>query len=80
MPPEIATIAADAAADGVAQKLLTEVTPDLLVLAGGHQPAMKPLSEQSWQDFQCNLECGHKNRLRILPRGTVIALVRRRKR
>ena len=49
--PGVDTIAADAAADGSARKLLADVNPDLVVLVGGHQPAMKPLSEQSWQDF-----------------------------
>lgn len=49
--PSIETIALDAAKDGAAEKLLADVSPDLLVLAGGHQPKMLPLSELSWQDF-----------------------------
>lgn len=49
--PSISTIATDAAADGASEKLLGEVQPDLLILAGGNQPTMKPLSQQSWSEF-----------------------------
>ncbi|MEX0343797.1 MAG: SDR family NAD(P)-dependent oxidoreductase [Rhizobiaceae bacterium] len=49
--PSVKTIASDAAADGASSKLLDEVQPDLLILAGGNQPAMKPLSQQSWNEF-----------------------------
>lgn len=47
----IETIAADASADGVAEKLLNDTNPDLLILAGGHQPKMQTLSENSWEQF-----------------------------
>lgn len=49
--PSITTIATDAAADGAPSKLLGDAQPDLLILAGGNRPAMKPLSQQSWNEF-----------------------------
>ncbi len=49
--PLIETIALDAADDGVAKKLIAEISPDLLILAGGHQPKMQTLSELSWTEF-----------------------------
>ena len=49
--PKIETIAVDAAADGVAQKLLARFDPDLLVLVGGHRPKMAPLQELDWSEF-----------------------------
>ncbi|MDA0230489.1 MAG: SDR family NAD(P)-dependent oxidoreductase [Proteobacteria bacterium] len=49
--PEIETVAADAAADGVAQDLLTRFSPDLLILAGGHRPKMAAVHELDWDEF-----------------------------
>ncbi len=49
--PAIKTIARDASADNSASKLLDEVRPDLLIIAGGNRPEMKPLSQQSWDEF-----------------------------
>ncbi len=48
--PEIETVAIDAA-DGVADELMADIGPDLLLLVGGHRPKMAPLSNLSWQDF-----------------------------
>ena len=47
----IDTIAVDAAADGAAVKLLTQFTPDLLILVGGHRPNMAALQELDWSEF-----------------------------
>lgn len=47
----IKTVAMDGAADGAAQKLLGDIAPDLLVLAGGQRPKMAPLQELDWSDF-----------------------------
>ena len=49
--PGIETVAVDAAADGVAQTLLTQYAPDLLILVGGHRPKMAPLHELDWNEF-----------------------------
>jgi 3-oxoacyl-[acyl-carrier protein] reductase len=49
--PAVSTVALDAAADGAADKLIAEYAPDLLILAGGHQPKMLSIAEMSWQDF-----------------------------
>lgn len=49
--PSIETIETDASADGIAAKLLSKINPDLLILAGGHQPKMQTLSENSWEEF-----------------------------
>ncbi len=49
--PGVETIALDASVDGVAEKLMRDVAPDLLLLVGGLKPKMQPLSELSWQDF-----------------------------
>ena len=49
--PSIETIALNAAEDGAAKKLIAEISPDLLVLVGGHQPKMCSITELTWQDF-----------------------------
>lgn len=49
--PDVTTRAMDAAADGVANELMKEVDPDLLVLTVGHEPKMVPFYEQSWDEF-----------------------------
>lgn len=50
----IETIARDAAADGAAEALIARVSPDLLVLAGGHLPKMKSITELTWGEFSAN--------------------------
>ncbi|WP_419905356.1 SDR family NAD(P)-dependent oxidoreductase [Kiloniella sp.] len=45
------TIAIDASKDGIAAGLIKDLSPDLLVLVGGHQPKMAPFHEQSWDEF-----------------------------
>lgn len=47
----VETIALDAAEEGAAGRLMADIAPDLLVLAGGHQPKMQALSDLTWQDF-----------------------------
>lgn len=45
------TIAADARDDGFAAQLIRETTPDLLVLAGGHEPRLASFAEMNWDEF-----------------------------
>lgn len=47
----IETITIDASKDGVAAGLIKDLSPDLLLLVGGHQPQMAPFYEQSWEEF-----------------------------
>ncbi len=47
----IETVAMDAGQDGVAEKLLDEFAPDLLVLVGGERPKMAPVNEMDWKEF-----------------------------
>lgn len=49
--PAIETIALDAAGEGVAETLLADHAPDLLLLVGGHSPKMQSIAEMSWSDF-----------------------------
>ncbi len=48
---KIETVSMDAAADGTAQKVLSDFAPDLLILAGGQNPKMAPLHEMDWEQF-----------------------------
>jgi NAD(P)-dependent dehydrogenase (short-subunit alcohol dehydrogenase family) len=47
----VAVISADIAAEGVAQRVLAEVRPDVLVLNAGATPPMDRLDRVSWADF-----------------------------
>jgi NAD(P)-dependent dehydrogenase (short-subunit alcohol dehydrogenase family) len=58
--PSIETIAMDAAGDGVAEKLMAEISPDLLIMAGGHRPKMRSIAELSWQDFSATWKADTK--------------------
>lgn len=49
--PDINTMAMDATGDGVAEKLMKEIDPDLLILTVGYEPKMIPFHEQSWDEF-----------------------------
>jgi len=49
--PSIDIIAQDATEDGVAEKLISEVSPDLLMLVGGYLPKMQPMTDMNWQEF-----------------------------
>ena len=49
--PGVETVQADAAADGVAAKLLAEHAPDRVVLVGGLKPHIAPISQHSWETF-----------------------------
>ncbi|WFE89813.1 SDR family NAD(P)-dependent oxidoreductase [Roseibium porphyridii] len=49
--PDINTMAMDATGDGVADKLMKEIDPDLLILTVGYEPKMIPFHEQSWDEF-----------------------------
>jgi NAD(P)-dependent dehydrogenase (short-subunit alcohol dehydrogenase family) len=47
----VAVVSADIAGDGVAQRVLAEVRPDVLVLNAGATPPMDRLDRVSWADF-----------------------------
>lgn len=49
--PVIETVAQNAADDGVAETLLADHAPDLLLLVGGYNPKMQSITELSWSDF-----------------------------
>jgi len=49
--PTIETITIDASQDGVAASLIKDLSPDLLLLVGGHQPKMASFHKQSWEEF-----------------------------
>jgi NAD(P)-dependent dehydrogenase (short-subunit alcohol dehydrogenase family) len=48
------TVAADAADESVADRLVREHRPDLLVLNAGAVPHMAPVHEQTWESFSRN--------------------------
>lgn len=58
--PSIETVALDAADDGVAEKLLADHAPDLLLLVGGHSPKMQSIADMSWRDFSAAWESDTK--------------------
>ena len=47
----VATLAADVADEWAAQRILTEIKPDILVLNAGAKPGMGRLDQMSWADF-----------------------------
>ena len=47
----VATLAADVADEWAAQRILTEIQPDILVLNAGAKPGMGRLDQMSWADF-----------------------------
>lgn len=47
----IRSIAEDAVQDGCAERLISEIKPDLLILCVGATPQMKPFQTQSWDQF-----------------------------
>jgi NAD(P)-dependent dehydrogenase (short-subunit alcohol dehydrogenase family) len=49
--PAVETFQADAADPTTAERLLRELRPELIVLAGGVRPRMAPLAEQTWETF-----------------------------
>lgn len=49
--PDINTMAMDATSEGVADRLIKEIDPDLLILTVGYEPKMIPFHEQSWDEF-----------------------------
>src|SRR5262249_167779 len=47
----VETVQADASDPAIADRLIGELKPDLVVLAAGIQPPMGPLAEQTWESF-----------------------------
>ncbi|MCR9137362.1 MAG: SDR family oxidoreductase [Alphaproteobacteria bacterium] len=58
--PAIDIIAIDAAGEGVAESLLADHDPDLLLLVGGHSPKMQSIADMSWSDFSAAWETDTK--------------------
>jgi NAD(P)-dependent dehydrogenase (short-subunit alcohol dehydrogenase family) len=52
--PGVATISGDAADDALAQRVLADVAPDLVVLCAGITPVLGALQEQTWEGFTTN--------------------------
>jgi NAD(P)-dependent dehydrogenase (short-subunit alcohol dehydrogenase family) len=52
--PGVVPVAGDAADDALAHRVLTQDSPDLVVLCAGAMPVLGPIHEQSWDDFQTN--------------------------
>ncbi|NUP04964.1 MAG: SDR family NAD(P)-dependent oxidoreductase [Polyangiaceae bacterium] len=50
------TVRGDASEPALADRLLRELKPDLVVLAGGAVPRMAPLDEQTWESFNAPWE------------------------
>ncbi len=51
MPQGLDTVRADSSEPGLAERLLRETRPDLIVVVGGVRPKMAPIDEQSWEEF-----------------------------
>ena len=49
-------MALDAAQDDAAERVFSELEPDLLVIGGGVHPPAAPLHQQSWSEFSVNWE------------------------
>lgn len=58
--PAIETVACNAADNGVAERLLADHAPDLLLLVGGHNPKMQSITDMSWADFSAAWEIDTK--------------------
>src|SRR5215467_1116068 len=52
----VETVQADASDPAIADRLIGELKPDLVVLAAGIQPTMGPLAEQTWESFFGDVE------------------------
>jgi len=51
MPQGLDAVRADSSEPGLAERLLRETRPDLIVVVGGVRPKMAPIDEQSWEEF-----------------------------
>src|SRR4051794_22397656 len=52
--PGVIPVAADAADEATAERLLRTHNPDVLVLCAGAAPALGPFFEQTWEQFSTN--------------------------
>lgn len=48
---DIKILSEDASKEGIAERLLSQYRPDILVLCVGHAPPMTPFFEQTWEEF-----------------------------
>jgi NAD(P)-dependent dehydrogenase (short-subunit alcohol dehydrogenase family) len=76
-------VAADATDETLAQKVISEYQPGLLVLNAGATPYMAPIQEQTWATFSRNWEADTKQafvwtrealRAPLAPGGTVVLM------
>ncbi|MEH6403781.1 MAG: SDR family NAD(P)-dependent oxidoreductase [Sneathiella sp.] len=49
--PSLEIITQDATEEGVAGQMISEISPDLLILVGGYLPKMQSIAEMNWQEF-----------------------------
>jgi NAD(P)-dependent dehydrogenase (short-subunit alcohol dehydrogenase family) len=52
--PGVVSIVGDAADEALAERVLSQESPDLVVLCAGAMPVLRPFHEQTWDDFQTN--------------------------
>jgi NAD(P)-dependent dehydrogenase (short-subunit alcohol dehydrogenase family) len=52
--PNAQTLALDATNEMSAHTVFDQMLPDILVIASGADPVMKPIQEQTWDDFSTN--------------------------
>lgn len=81
--PRVTTVAADVSDDSLAERLVAENRPQLLVLNAGTTPHATPIHEQTWETFSRNWETdvrhvfeftGAALRAPLPPGSTVISL------
>jgi len=81
--PVLKTLSADATLDDAPGKVFAALRPDVLVLCGGARPPLRPIHEQTWDEFSQNwnndvrssfLFCQVALQLPLAP-GTVIVLI-----
>ncbi len=81
--PGAATLTADAVDDALAERVLREHTPDLLVLVAGAKATTKPLHELTWDEYQHNwnvdaklafIWLGHALRLPMKPGSHIVVV------
>jgi NAD(P)-dependent dehydrogenase (short-subunit alcohol dehydrogenase family) len=51
---QLRRLTADAGQDGVAERIVGEFDPDIVVLVAGASPVMAPLRDQTWESFSAN--------------------------
>ena len=81
--PGVATMVADAASPETPRLILRAMAPDVIVLAAGAIPPMRPFFDLSWEEFSANWNADVKASYLLckaaienpLPRGATIVLI-----